>query len=253
MSSNMNKEVLFARTLERVRGMAKEQGNCISEKQVEEEFAALELNAEQLQMVFDYLVKHKIGINEPLDLDDFLTDEEKNYLQNYLDEIAALPAYSQGEIEAFTIAAMAGEDDAKQRLVENYLRDVVDIAKLYAGQGVFLEDLIGEGNVALATGIDMLGSLEKPSEAQGMLAKLMMDAMEDYIQESAANEKTDKKVADKVNQVADKARELAGELQRKVTVEELSRESGLSVKIIQDACRMSGYKIEDIEYAKDSL
>ena len=107
--------------------------------------------------------------------------------------------------------------------------------------------------MALATGIDMLGSLEKPSEAQGMLAKLMMDAMEDYIQENAVNEKTDKKVADKVNQVADKARELAGELQRKVTVEELSRESGLSVKIIQDACRMSGYKIEDIEYAKDSL
>lgn len=79
-----------------------------------------------------------------------------------------------------------------------------------------------------------------------MLAKLMMDAMEDYIQENAASAKTDRKVADKVNLVADKARELAEELHRKVTPEELARETGLSLKAIQDACRMSGFKIEDI-------
>ena len=141
---------------------------------------------------------------------------------------------------------MAGEAEAQQKLVQGYLKDVVDIAKLYTGQGVFLEDLIGEGNVALAMGVGMLGSLEKPSEAQGMLAKLMMDAMEDYIQENAASAKTDRKVADKVNLVADKARELAEELHRKVTPEELARETGLSLKAIQDACRMSGFKIEDI-------
>lgn len=249
----MNKEVLFARALERVREIAKEQGNCISEEQVREEFAALDLNAGQLQMVFDYLAKHKVGINEPVDPDEFLTAEERDYLQAYLDELEALPVYSKGEIEAFTIAAMAGEADAMQRLVEVYLRDVVDVAKLYAGQGVFLEDLIGEGNVALAAGTGMLGSLEKPSEAQGMLARLMMNAMEEYIQESAANEKTDQKIAGKVNLVAGKARELAQELHRKVTAEELARESGISLKAIRDACRMSGYKIEDIEYAEDGL
>ena len=79
-----------------------------------------------------------------------------------------------------------------------------------------------------------------------MLAKLMMDTMEDYIQENAASAKTDRKVADRVNLVADKARELAEELHRKVTPEELARETGLSLKAIQDACRMSGFKIEDI-------
>ena len=53
----MNKELIFAQTLEKVKTIAKEQGNCISEEQVKEEFAALDLNNEQLQMVFDYLVK----------------------------------------------------------------------------------------------------------------------------------------------------------------------------------------------------
>lgn len=250
---NQNREVLFAQTLEKVRTMAKDQGNCVSEEQVQEAFAALDLNQEQLQMVFDYLVKHKVGIGQPVNMDDYLTDEEKDYLQNYLDEIAGLPEYSTGEMEAYTIAAMAGEMEAQQKLIQAYLRDVIDIAKLYAGQGVFLEDLIGEGNVALAMGVNMLGSLEKPSEAQGMLAKLMMDAMEEYISENAANEKTDKKVEDKVNLVAEKARELAEDLHRKITPEELAAETGLSLKIILDACRMSGFKIEDIEYAEDSL
>lgn len=249
---SQSKEVLFARTLEQVRAKAKEQGNCVSEEQVREAFAEQSLNESQMQMVFDYLVKHKVGIGQPVDLDDYLTEEEKDYLQDYLDEIAGLPAYSQGELEAFTISAMAGEADAGQKLLQSYLKDVVDIAKLYAGQGVFLEDLIGEGNVALALGVSMLGSLEKPSEAPGMLAKMMMDAMEEYIQENASNEKLDQRIADKVNLVADKARELAEELHRKVTPVELAQESGLSLKSIQDAYRMSGFKIEDIDKGSEN-
>jgi RNA polymerase primary sigma factor len=86
-----------------------------------------------------------------------------------------------------------------------YLPAVIDVAKIYAGQGVLLEDLIGEGNLALAFGAGMLGSLESPAEADGMLGKMIMDAMEDYIQEHAANEKADLKIADKVNKVTEKA------------------------------------------------
>ena len=243
---SQEKEKLFAQTLEAVRVKAKEQGNCVSEEQVREAFAEQDLNESQLQLVFDYLVKHKVGIGQPVDPDEYLTEEEKDYLQSYMDEIAALPAYSLGEIEAFTLSAMAGEEEAQQKLIHCYLRDAVDIARLYAGQGVLLEDLIGEGNLALAAGVGMLGALEKPAEAQGMLARMMMDAMEEYIRENAENEKTDQKVADKVNLVADKAKELAEELQRKVTPEELAQETGLSMKAVLDARRMSGYKIKDM-------
>ena len=83
-----------------------------------------------------------------------------------------------------------------------------------------------------------------------MLAKMIMDAMEDFIRESTETGITDRKVAEKVNKVADKARELAEELHRKVTPEELAEESGLSLKAILEACRMSGFKIEDIEYVE---
>ena len=243
----MNKEVLFAQTLEKVRELAKDQGNCVSEEQVKDAFDALNLNNEQLQMVFDYLVKHKVGINQPVNMDDYLTDDERNYLQDYLDELEALPKVSEGEKEAITISAMAGDISAQNRLTEIYLPDVVEIAKIYTGQGVLLEDLIGEGNVALAVGTTMLGCLEKPAEVQGMLAKMIMDAMEDYIAENASNEKADMKVVQKVNKVMEAAKELAEDFRRKVTVEELASETKMSQSAIREAIKFSGNNIEYIE------
>jgi RNA polymerase primary sigma factor len=243
----MDREILFAKTLEEVKNTAREQGNSIRKEQVEEAFAELELNEQQMEMVYDYLSKHKIGIGEPIDLDEYLTDKEKNYLQNYLDELELLPEYTAGEKKAYTMAAMAGETDAQNKLTEIYLRDVVDVAKLYTGQGVFLEDLIGEGNLALAFGTGMLGSLEKPEEADGMLIKLVMDAMEDFIAENADSDKVNKRALDRVNKVLDKAKELSEALGRNVTVAELSEETKMSEKTIRDAMRISGYKIDYIE------
>ncbi len=243
----MNKELLFAQTLEKVRAIAKEQGNCISEEQVKQEFEALELNSDQLQLVFDYLVKHKVGINQPVNMDDYLTDEERNYLQDYLDELAALPQVSQGEKEAITLSAMAGDLDAQNRLTEIYLPDVVEIAKIYTGQGVLLEDLIGEGNVAVAVGCGMLGCLENAEEAQGMLVKMIMDAMEEYIAENASSEKADQKVVDKVNKVMEAAKELAEDFRRKVTVAELAAETKMSEAAIREAIKFTGNNIEYIE------
>ena len=242
-----NKELLFARTLEEVRKQAKEHGNCISAKQVSSAFEALELSKEQLDLVFDYLKKHKIGIDEPVDLDDYLTEDETDYLEEYKKELKQLEELSEGEKEALTLSAMAGESDAQRRLIQCYLPRVIEISRLYAGQGVCLEDLIGEGNVALSVGVTMLGCLEHAGEAEGMLIKMVMDAMEESIAENLRETDKDKKVLERVNRVAKKAKELAEELQRKVTVSELAENTGLSVKAIEDAMRMSGFAIEDLE------
>ncbi|MDO4303327.1 MAG: sigma-70 domain-containing protein [Bacillota bacterium] len=240
-------EIEFARILEQVRKQAKEQNNCISEQQVREAFAGLFLEDKQLELVFDYLKKHKIGINEPVNLDDYLTEGEMDYLEEYRKELALLETVTDGEREAVILSAMAGEAVAQDRLIRIYLPKVMEVARLYTGQGVLLEDLIGEGNVALAMGVTMLGALEHAGEAEGALVRMIMDAMEECISENLQEADKDKKVADKVNKVADKARELADELHRKVTIDELSEETGMSKKAIEDAMRMSGFAIEDLE------
>ncbi len=244
--STENRELLFAKTLEEVRKKAKEQGNCISKEQVEDLFGPLALSAEQLDMVYTYLHQRKIGIGEPMDPEEYLAEEEKDYLDHYLEELKALPEMTDGEREAVTLSAMAGDADAKNMLTQLYLPEVVEIAKLYAGQGVYLEDLIGEGNLAVSVGVTMLGALEHASEAQGMLGKMIMDAMEECIMQNAEEVKKDKKILDKVNKVARAADELYEELRRKVSVEEVMQETGLSRRTIEDAVRMSGNKIESL-------
>lgn len=240
-------EVRFAQILGQVRKLAKEQGNCISEEQVQDAFAELSLSDDQLSLVYDYLKKHKVGIGEPVDLDDYLTDGEMDYLEAYRKEIMLFGEISEGEKEAMILSAMAGEKASQERLIRFFLPKVADVARLYAGQGVFLEDLIGEGNVALTLGVTMLGAFEHAKEAEGALMQMVMDAMERHIQEAVEETEKDEKAARKVNQVADKARELAGELHRKVTAAELSEETGMSERYIEDAMRMSGFAIEDLE------
>ena len=224
----MKQEIEFARTLEEVRKKARAQQNFITKTEVEEAFSALSLSEQQMEMVFAYLRQNKIGVDEPADVDAYLEEEERNYLDTYLDALQAIPKVTDGEREAITLSAMAGDADAVRRLTELLLPEVPQIAKLYTGQGVGLEDLIGEGNVALSLGVTMLGALEHADEAQGMLIRMMMDAMEECIETSAAEEKSDQKIADKVNRVADAANALREELRRAVTVEELMEESGLS-------------------------
>ena len=199
-----------------------------------------------MDMVYAYLHQRKIGIGEPMDPEEYLAEEEKDYLDHYLEELKALPEMTDGEREAVTLSAMAGDADAKNMLTQLYLPEVVEIAKLYAGQGVYLEDLIGEGNLAVSVGVTMLGALEHASEAQGMLGKMIMDAMEECIMQNAEEVKKDKKILDKVNKVARAADELYEELRRKVSVEEVMQETGLSRRTIEDAVRMSGNKIESL-------
>ena len=243
----MNKELAFAKKLEEIRKLAKEQGNILSQEQVEEAFAEIDIKKEQLDPVFSYLKSKNIGIGEPLDIEEVLSKEDKDYLAEYVESLKELPTFSDGEKRAYAMSAIAGDGVGKLNMINIFLPQVVDIAKLYSGQGVLLEDLIGEGNVALATGVEMLGCLEDPEEVDGMLGKMIMDAMEDYISESVEAKKIDMQVADRVNHIADCAKELAESLNRKITVEELAEETGMDMEEIREAVKLSGNKIEYFE------
>ncbi len=247
----MEKELLLAKTLEYIKNTAKEQGNVVTKEQVETAFAPLDFGTEQLEMVYDYLRKQKIGIEEAVDPDAYLTDEDVDYLDTYLEELKGIQEFTRGEREAITLSAMAGNRDAQARLIEVFLPQVVEIAKLYAGQGAYLEDLIGEGNVALTIGVTMLGALECASEAEGMLAKMIMDAMEEYIGLSVEQQKEDQKAIDLVNKVAEAARELSEDLRKKITPLELAKEIDMDIEDIEEAIRLSGDTIEYFEGKND--
>lgn len=238
------KELQFAKTLEEVRHMAREQGNVLGTAQIQEAFANQSLSEEQFSLIYDYLEKYHIGVDEALDPEECLTKEEQLYLQGYIRGVGGFKRYGEEEKKNAFSAAMVGDDDGRRKLMQIYLPKVAEIAKLYAGQGVLLEDLIGEGNVILAAALT--GS-QISQDPEAILIRRVMDAMEELIAQGDRARKTDSKMEERVNAVAEAAASLAEALRRKVTVEELALESSISEGVIREAIRISGNAIEDIE------
>ena len=67
----------------------------------------------------------------------------------YLSEIGISPLLTAAEEKEFARKAQAGDEAARQRMIESNLRLVVKIARRYLNRGLPLLDLIEEGNLGL--------------------------------------------------------------------------------------------------------
>ena len=226
---------------------ARENGGRISRDEISEIFRGLSLDRSQLEQVEGYLKAHKIVVGTQAGDVDALPEVERDFLTSYMEMLDNIPELSDSVLEALKISAMAGEHSAQKELSEQMLRDVVDIARLYAGQGVSIEELIGAGNEALVTGVRLLGHLDSPQDVDGEIGRRIMDSMEDLIAAMLDDNAMDRKMEDMVNLVADKAHELAEELGRKVTPMELAGEGDVTAEQIMEAVRLTGGKIEDLD------
>ena len=72
----------------------------------------------------------------------------------YLKEINKIPLLSYEEETELAKKAAAGDQVAKNKIVNANLRFVVNVAKKYQKKGLELEDLISEGNIGLLSAIE---------------------------------------------------------------------------------------------------
>ena len=249
------REQLFLEALQTAKKKARQGGDTISSEQLGEIFAATGLTPELTAQVRDFLLKSGISVDEApadeVEPEDALTEEEHDYLKEYEEMIAQIPQPEESVMTAIRISAMAGDKEAQRSLAQYMLPKVLDICRLYAGQGVPAEDLIGAGSEALVRAAALLGPLSSPEEVDGDLTRRIMDAMEDLISDNLLIKAQDAKIAENANLVADKAAELAKTLGRKVTPEELAREGEVTMEQITEAVRATGRTIEDIEYGQE--
>lgn len=76
-------------------------------------------------------------------------------MKQYLSDIANIDMFPSAEAEAeCAFKAINGDVKAKNELITRNLRFVVSVAKSYMTEGVYLEDLINEGNMGLIEAAD---------------------------------------------------------------------------------------------------
>lgn len=237
----------FAQILEQLKDTAKLQKNMLTSAEISEAFGEWQLAEAQLSLIHEYFQKNHIGIDEPGDADENLSGEDVNFLEMYLEDLKDLPVVSDGEKRAVMMSALAGDNDAQAKLIEIFLPQVVEISKLYAGQGALIEDLIGEGNLAAASAVTMLECVEGIDEIEGFIGRMIMDAMEEFIREDSDSHEIGESVLDRVNDVNDKAKELYDSFLRKVTVKEVAEELGIAEEKVREAVKFSANRIDYIE------
>ena len=154
---------------------------------------------------------------------------------------------NEAQKEIIFLEASTGNQLAVEKMIGHFLPRVADIAKLYTGQGVLLEDLIGEGNMALTMGVQMLSEAVTFEEAEQLLIKAVMDAMEQLTWQESQSDKEDETFLEKINRIAESAAEMAQDLGREVSVMELAKETGETEEVILECIKMTGGKIDGIK------
>ena len=77
-----------------------------------------------------------------------------NSMKLYFKEMSAISLLTIDEEKELAEKAIAGDMDARNKLVEGNLRLVVSLAKHYQGCGLSLQDLIQEGNIGLIKAVE---------------------------------------------------------------------------------------------------
>lgn len=175
----------------------------------------------------------------------------KSAFDTYIGEISGIERLSSGEREAAFLNSMAGDEAAQRLLVNDFLTDVVGIAKLYQGQGVELDELVSQGNEALMEGVKLLASFSEWQEAESALVRMIMNAMEDLIEEEGEFQENALKVADQVNLVADAAEVIWRETGRDALVSEVTEKLGTSEEYVAEAVRVSGNRIAHLKKTEE--
>ena len=224
----MEDKLQFRKKLAEILEFCAARNNIVERGDVEEFFESENLSAEQLELVFDYLLSQKVIVKGYIKAggnvfvaekeDTAFSDEETQYLKIYESDLAAMKPS-----DAFY----------------NILPQVVEIAKQLHVADVFIGDLIQEGNMGI-----MLAAADGEDDETELL-RMAKESMQMMIESESEEKVQDQKMVDKVQELDDQIEKFTKEMGRKITVDELAQFMDKSVEDILDVIRLAGEEIDE--------
>ena len=144
--------------------------------------------------------------------------ENNNFYSLYLKELEAILPYTDKEEEILLNKRKAGDMSAVKRLIEGNLSKVLCLVKAYEGQGISVEDLVQEGNMALTIAISEF----QDGDFGLFLEKQITMALAKAIETQKLMNNTEEEILAKINVLQRISTMMAEELGREATLTELA-------------------------------
>ena len=164
----------------------------------------------------------------------------EDVLSIYLKEVESIMTLMPSVEKALFDRAVRGEAAAKEKLMNSYLPVVCDLAGEMQNESIPVEDLIQEGNLALWYALERLEEKDSLSAYQAVLMNELAASMEETLKDYQKIREGDQSFADKVNFMDEAMRNLAKDLERKASLEELSAYLEMSEEEIRGILRLAG-------------
>ena len=258
----------FGEKLKQLVAHGKKNKSILELQEINDFFSDMELDAEQMEKVYEYLEANHIdvlrvsgdgdGIEELDDVDDsdiVLTDEDdvdmekidlsvpdgisiEDPVRMYLKEIGKVPLLSADEEVELAKRMAEGDEDAKKRLAEANLRLVVSIAKRYVGRGMLFLDLIQEGNLGLIKAVEKF-DYHKGFKFSTYATWWIRQAITRAIADQARTIRIPVHRVETINKLIRVSRQLLQELGREPTPEEIAAELDMPVERVREILKIS--------------
>lgn len=215
------------------------------------------------QLVYDYLLENKISITgyipiakkstndeeipEVMNISEIelSTEEEdlkeKSFIDMYYEDLKAVGDISAEEELLILKDFIANKDDkiSFNRLTESNLKVVTSLIEEYKNKGVFLGDLLQEGNLGLIEGILTYEGELQISDFHNHLYASIKNALNDAVLEQNSSIRVGSHAADRANELDRASITLSKELDRTPTLEELSKYLSLPENEVERIMKMS--------------
>ena len=254
----------FMERLKELVALGKKKKSILDVQEINDFFNDMELNADQMEKVFDYLEANNIDVlrisedtedDVDVDIDIIISDEDDVDVENidlsvpegvsiedpvrmYLKEIGKVPLLSaEREIE-LAQRMEEGDEEAKKELAEANLRLVVSIAKRYVGRGMLFLDLIQEGNLGLIKAVEKF-DYHKGYKFSTYATWWIRQAITRAIADQARTIRIPVHMVETINKLIRVSRQLLQELGREPLPEEIAKEMDMPVERVREILKIS--------------
>lgn len=256
----MGQAETFREDLEALLALAAASDFRLSRAQVEGAFENYTLSDEQMEMVYQYLNKNHITVEEndktratknrdrqvrpaagsgpdqvSTSEEDEESEEDSAYYKMYMADLKALPPFSKNREAELLKRYAAGDTSVSEQLIEGRLRFAAKTAALYRGQGVLLMDLIQEANMALVMAVSRYegGSFEE------LILTEIQNAIDGALTEAGSAADVGGYLASQVNSLMIVTARLAEELGREATLSELAEKMHMPEESVKELVKIA--------------